>query len=226
MTDNLIRAGFDGQGLIGLVIFILWIVAHISGRGRRMPTDTPTATPGLPGPATLQELLETLSKAGGEESVPKKPVRVPAPSLPPPIASPMRPMASRAESRRKHVEPVPIKAQKQKPAPLPAVVMAEVPEASSAMMAEMAEPAVAGFSLGTTKTAVVLPKLPLLHIRMPKLELRGIGFSPRGLKVAYPAIRSGMKGRGALRIAMLHRVVLGPARSYDQDILANRQMFT
>lgn len=220
MIDHVVKADSGADKIIWILLAVFWVIAQLltKGRGKGSLPQPPPAPP-RPGPSIeddLKQLFETISRtAGGAEAGPKSP--------PPPPPAPMRPIpygfrpkpATSPPPQRRPIRTrlVPTEAARVTSArPQEPSTAAPAPEAlrpmSAASLTETAMSHRAQPGSMTIPLSKVLPsaghsfKLPAMSIATGILYARGT----HGNRV--------FRGRGALRRAVISRIVLGPPKAF------------
>ncbi|MBP7829808.1 MAG: hypothetical protein KA248_07810 [Kiritimatiellae bacterium] len=188
-------AGGAEEGLFWFVMAIIWVVVQIVSRVTKKQLRR--GTPPRPAPAaekTESSLEEFLRSLGAEPMLPPKPVQEPEPM---PQAAP-------------EPEPVPAIRVRKRRAPRPLAPAAPAGEPPPVVALPRLAPEAGVMAEGKRmRGMMVIPKIPVVRVqglRVPALAFGGNTVS----NVQAGSNRFPLKGREALRQAMLHRLILEP----------------
>lgn len=202
-----LAAGSGKESLFWLVMAVVWVVVQIISRsakkkrGQASPARPPPPSSAQPD-TSLEDFLRSL---GAEPALPPSPVVEPEPA-PMVAAEPAPPVRIRKRRAPRPLTPPP-------PSPAPAPAGPEPGEAY-----EQAIKPPPGSEVVRTgqriRGMMVIPKIPVINVR--SLRVPGLVFQGSSINNRSPGPgRFPLKGRAALRQAMLHRLILEPPHVFE-----------
>ena len=199
MTSPLPIAAIGADGIIWLVLAVLWGLAQLLGLGKKksplpsipMPENTPETEDVN---KQIQELFTALSGAAAGE---KPPPVAPPPIKPAPrVKNTQAPRKAAVHRTAAHMAPGARAATPQTPPPVLAPLHDETPPLLSMRQKSSLLPKMVSFKMKT--------------IRLPALGMKGFRSNHE-----WKGLRPDLKGREHLQAAMINRIVLGPARGLE-----------
>ncbi len=210
MADQIVRADSAMDAIIWLVLAAIWAIAQLINkiaRSKKGLPPEPAAPPEVESPEQgFEDFLESLKKLGMIEQPPPLPP-------PPPTNVPMRPIPSphgqrttAAGARIRKIAPAKETGRRKQtvappaepPLPQPTLMAPEHPEFHLAPVQQF---------------KIVVPRMELLSTRSLKISLPAVSTRPPHAR-AHRYLGRALKGRDALRQAVVGRIVLGPPKAF------------
>ena len=223
MSDNLVQAGGGAEAFIWIILAVFWVIAQlISKAARRLPPTRPQSAPRPQPrqavPSELQEFLNSIAELQREE---QQRQGQPA-AAPPPLDVPMRPIPYGQTAAPVAAQPPPSQQFKRKqkgkqhPKATAPAQHREAVRADSVPQPPDATPWQPHMSsLSTTQQRTDTAR-QFLAATESAFKMKMPSMTPGSQhRKASPRLQKMLKGKAALRQAMLSRIVLGPPKAFS-----------